>query len=49
MSVFRIAKKGATLVGAEGRFGDEYVRVKVEVPKRVNRKDKKLWEELGGE
>ena len=44
-TVFKLSKKGAPKLGGRG-VGDEYVRVKVEVPKRVGRGEKKLWEEL---
>lgn len=46
-TVFRIAKKGVPKLSGKG-FGDEYVRVKVDVPKRLSRKDRTLWEELRG-
>jgi DnaJ-class molecular chaperone len=39
--------KGSPHLGGRG-FGDEYVRVKVEVLKRVGRSEKQLWEELRG-
>ena len=45
-TIFRIAKKGAPKLGGRKGFGDQYVRVKVDVPKRLSRKEKKLWEEL---
>ncbi len=44
-TVFKLSKKGAPRLNGKG-FGDEYVRVKVEVPKRIGRREKKLWEEL---
>lgn len=47
-TVFKLSKKGSPHLGGKG-FGDEYVRVKVEVPKRVGRREKELWEELRGE
>jgi molecular chaperone DnaJ len=46
-TVFKLSKKGSPHLGGRG-FGDEYVRVKVEVPKRVGRREKQLWEELRG-
>lgn len=46
-SIFRLSKKGVPKLGGKG-FGDEYVRVKVEVPKKLSREDRKLWEKLAG-
>lgn len=46
-TIFRLSGKGSPRLGKKG-FGDEYVRVKVDVPKRVSRKEKKLWKELSG-
>lgn len=47
-AVFRLGKKGAPKLGKSGQFGDEYVKVRVEIPKRLSRKEKKLWEEMRG-
>lgn len=47
-TVFKLSRKGAPRLGGKG-FGDEYVRVKVEVPRRVGGREKQLWEELRGE
>lgn len=44
-SVLRLSNKGASRLGGGG-FGDQYVRVVVDIPKRLNRKERKLWEEL---
>ncbi|MBN1618583.1 molecular chaperone DnaJ [Candidatus Dojkabacteria bacterium] len=45
-SIFKLTGKGAPILKSE-KFGDQYIRVKVEIPKKLNRKQKKLWEELG--
>lgn len=44
-SIFRLSKKGVPVLGGKG-FGDEYVRVKVKIPKKLSRADKKMWEKL---
>lgn len=44
-SEFRLKNKGMPKVGGAGR-GDQFVKVKVAVPKKLNRKQKKLLEEL---
>ncbi|MBN2100929.1 molecular chaperone DnaJ [Candidatus Dojkabacteria bacterium] len=46
-AIFKLKDKGAPRLGGKG-FGDEYVRVKIEIPKKVGRKERKLWEELKG-
>lgn len=46
-TIFKLDKKGAPRLEGRG-FGDQYVRVKVEIPKRLNRQQRKLWEELKG-
>lgn len=44
--VFKMSGKGISHLGNEHRHGDELVEVKVEVPKKLSRKQKKLLEEL---
>ncbi len=44
-TIFKLDKKGAPKLERKG-FGDQYVKVKIEIPKRVRGKEKKLWEEL---
>ncbi|MEA3357216.1 MAG: molecular chaperone DnaJ [Patescibacteria group bacterium] len=44
-AIFRLAKKGSPKLGGRG-FGDQYVRVIVDIPKKLRRKDKKLWQQL---
>ncbi len=43
--IFRIKGGGMPILGTS-RFGDLYVRAEVEVPKRLSRAERKLWEEL---
>jgi len=45
-TVFRMRNKGMTEIGTSSR-GDLYVRVKVEVNKKLNREQRKLLEEFG--
>lgn len=44
-SIFRLSGKGAPKLEGRGN-GDEYVRVIVDIPKRVNRKERRVWESL---
>jgi len=44
-TVFRIKEKGAPLIQS-GSIGDHYVKVNVNIPKKVSRSEKKLWEQL---
>jgi len=45
-TLFRIRGKGMGKLRSSG-FGDHYVKVEIEVPKRLSRAQKKLWKELG--
>lgn len=45
-TIFRVKEQGAPILGKEGLRGDLYVRVDVNIPKRVSREEKKLWEKL---
>lgn len=45
-SIFRIRDKGMPILGRQEERGDLYVKVNLDVPKRLSRKEKKLWEEL---
>jgi len=45
-TVFRIKGKGAPILGKESSKGDLYVRIDVHIPEKLDRKEKKLWEEL---
>lgn len=44
--VFRIKEKGVPVIGREGQKGDLYVKANIDIPKKLSRKEKKLWEEL---
>ena len=45
-SIFRIKGSGMPVIGREGSKGDLYVRVELEVPKKLSKEEKKLWEQL---
>jgi len=45
-TVFRIKGKGAPILGRYDERGDHYVKVNVEIPRKISRSEKKLWEEL---
>jgi molecular chaperone DnaJ len=45
-TIFKIKRKGAPVIGHPSRFGDHYVQLDIEVPKRLSREERKLWEEL---
>lgn len=45
-SIFRIKEKGMPILGRDDQKGDLYVKVNLEVPKKLSRKEKRLWEEL---
>lgn len=45
-SIFKIKEKGVPILGRDDEKGDLYVRVDLEIPKRLSRKEKELWEEL---
>jgi molecular chaperone DnaJ len=45
-SIFRIKDKGMPILGREDEKGNLYVKANLEVPRKLSRKEKKLWEEL---
>ena len=45
-TIFKIKGEGVPIIGREGVRGDLYVRIDVDIPKRVSREQKKLWEKL---
>lgn len=45
--IFRISGKGAPILGRDHQYGDHYVKIVVEIPKKLSSKEKKLWKELG--
>lgn len=44
-TIFKLKDKGCPILGKSSR-GDHYVKVGVEIPKKVSKKDKKVWESL---
>lgn len=44
--IFKLRGKGAPLFNSPKDRGDHYVRVNIEIPTRLSRKDKELWEKL---
>lgn len=46
-TVLKLSDKGAPKLNRRG-YGDQYVRVVVDIPARISRKEKRLWEELKG-
>lgn len=47
--IFKMSGKGVPYLGNEHKRGDQLVEVKVEVPRKLNRKQKKLLEELNSD
>jgi len=45
-TIFRVKGSGAPIIGKEGTRGDHYVRVNVDIPSKLGRKEKELWESL---
>jgi len=45
-TIFRIKGEGSPILGKEASRGDLYVRVDVDIPKRLSKEEKKLWENL---
>jgi molecular chaperone DnaJ len=45
-TIFRVREKGAPVVGREGQRGDHYVRIVVDIPKKLSKQEKQIWEEL---
>ncbi len=46
-TVFRLKKNGSPILGREGEKGDHYVKIIVEIPKKLSKEQKKLFEQLG--
>jgi molecular chaperone DnaJ len=46
-TIFKLKEKGCPVLNQEGKRGDHYVRVDVDIPTRISKKERKLWEELG--
>jgi molecular chaperone DnaJ len=47
-TILRLSGKGAPKLRGSGN-GDQYIKVKVKIPKRLSRNQRKLWEELQGQ
>jgi molecular chaperone DnaJ len=45
-TIFKLKGKGCPVFNEEEKRGDHYVRINVDVPTRLSRKEKKIWEEL---
>lgn len=45
-TIFRIKRKGSAVVGHPSRRGDHYVQIDVNIPQRLSREDRGLWEKL---
>lgn len=45
-TIFKLKGKGCPVFNEEGKRGDHYVKVNVDIPKRLSKKEKKLWEEM---
>ena len=45
-TIFKLKGKGCPILNSEGNRGDQYVRIEVDIPTRLNGEEKKLWEKL---
>lgn len=45
-TIFRIREKGSPVLGRSGERGDHYVKIIVNIPKKLSKDEKKKWEEL---
>ncbi len=45
-TIFRLRGKGAHVFNSEKERGDHYVRINIDIPTRLSREEKELWEEL---
>ncbi len=45
-TIFKLKGKGCPIFNEKGERGDQYVRINVEIPGRLTRKEKELWEKL---
>ncbi len=45
-SIFKIKGKGSPVVGHPSRRGDHYVKINVEIPEKISRQERKIWEML---
>jgi len=47
-TIFKLKEKGVPLFNSPKDRGDHYVRVNIEIPTKLDRKQKQLWEQLRG-
>jgi molecular chaperone DnaJ len=45
-TIFKIKEKGVPVLGSDDKRGDHYVRVVVDIPTKLSREEKKLWEKM---
>jgi molecular chaperone DnaJ len=45
-TIFKLKNKGCPIFNSSGDRGDQYVRVNVDIPERLSREEKQLWDEL---
>jgi len=45
-TIFKLKGKGCPIFNSQGERGDQYVRIEVLIPNKLNAKEKKLWEEM---
>lgn len=45
-TIFRLKGKGCPILNSDGNRGDQYVRIDVEIPTKLNRKQKDLWKDI---
>lgn len=43
-TIFRIKGKGTYVIGNDEKRGDQYVRIIVDIPKKLSKHDRKVWE-----
>lgn len=48
-TVFRIKGKGSPVLGRDRLVGDLYVKVDVQIPSKLSKEERKLWEQLAGD
>ncbi|KKR05611.1 MAG: Chaperone protein DnaJ [candidate division WS6 bacterium GW2011_GWF2_39_15] len=45
-TIFRVKDKGVHILGNESKRGDQYVRINVDIPKKLTKKERELWEKM---
>ncbi len=45
-AIFKIRRKGSAVVGHPSRRGDHYVQLDIDIPQKLSRQERKLWEQL---